>query len=122
MEDQQYGMPETQVVPEQAVETLSDAQPLQTEEAVAVEEAPQPSGAVCESCGAATELFDVPHHQTGNPKVWKYCQRCKLAHAIEVTTNQKVKEVMTVNPASASDLTLIAQVRDQVARELILGE
>ncbi len=80
-----------------------------------------PQSDACESCGSITALFDVPHHQVGNTKVWRYCQRCKMAHDVEVATNDKLKEIMAVNPSAVNDPMFVGQVRDQLTQELMQG-
>jgi hypothetical protein len=78
-----------------------------------------PQVEACQSCNNVTELFDVPHHQPGNPTVWRYCVRCKLAHDIEVATNAKLREVVAVNPSAANDPVFVNQIRDQVTHEIM---
>jgi hypothetical protein len=112
-------MEETQV--EQVVETVEQPQDVvQPAEAVG-DEQPVMQAEACESCNAVTELFDVPHHQVGNPKVWRYCQRCKMAHDVEVATNAKLKEIMVVNPSAANDPAFVGQVRDTLTKEMMQG-
>lgn len=88
-------------------------------EAVEITEVAQPTVPACDSCGASTELFDVPHHQPGNPKIWKYCSRCKMTHELEVAVTEKLKEIQAMNPAAVNDPATVSQIRNQLSQELL---
>jgi len=73
----------------------------------------------CDSCAEMTQLYDVPHAQLNNNHIWHYCKRCSLAHAIELQSNDKIREVMAVNPALAQDPEFATQVRQQITMDLM---
>jgi hypothetical protein len=108
-------MEDVQVNPEVVAETI--VQPVEEVQAV-VDEQPAVQAEACESCNVVTELFDVPHHQVGNPKVWRYCKRCKMAHDLEMATNAKLKEIQAMNPAAVNDPAFVGQVRETLTKEM----
>jgi hypothetical protein len=67
----------------------------------------------CESCNAKdVELFDVPHHQEGNNKIWKYCSRCKDLHLKELTVNKNLKELLNTHPDGANTPAIAAMFHE----------
>ncbi len=111
MEETQFTVQEAEVV---ATTEFTEMPAPRVEEAQ-----PEVQAARCDSCGAITELFAIPHHQAGNDKVWQYCSRCKTAHDLEVATNDRLLEVMAVNPAAVNDPAFVQDIRNQLTTELL---
>src|SRR5436853_7527442 len=76
----------------------------------------------CDSCGTVTELFDVPHHQSGNAKIWKYCARCKALHDKEVSVAAELKELALTHPQAANDPTTAGKLHQGISVSEIKAE
>jgi len=74
---------------------------------------------VCESCGNVLPLFNVSHHQEENDKVWRYCQKCKTSHEIELAVNEKLKTLMAISPQLANDPNVANQIRNRVVQQFL---
>jgi len=74
---------------------------------------------VCDSCGNVAPLFNVPHAQDQNLKVWHYCEKCKKEHSIEKATQTRLKEIFRTDPAGANNPDTVASVRERIIAEMV---
>lgn len=92
-------------------------------EVVTQEETVEPVvGPACESCGVTAQLFDVPHHQIGNPKVWHYCARCKAVHEKELVVLTELKEIAQTHPTQADTPKVAGMLHEGKTVEEIKAE
>lgn len=76
----------------------------------------------CDSCDNHGELFDVPHHQAGNPKVWKYCARCKAVHEKEAAVLHGLQELAKTHPEAVDTPDIAGKIRAGMSVEDVKSE
>lgn len=94
--------PQAPVSPEKPAENVPAKSP-NAQEATPNAKADEREVGLCESCNQERPLNDVPHHQDGNDKVWKYCDACTEVHEKEVKTLAALKELRNTHPEAVND-------------------